>query len=134
MRALADTTTPLGAHGNEKYKPPTVVLSIDQGEELFLAEAQDEAKLFLRLVKTEDEIATVTMRVTVTCHMGEVKATRVLRSWPARAPTIRRGNKEDAGHDTDHHRSTCDSATASLEFRHFDRELTNESRPSDPAR
>ena len=33
----------------KKSKPPTLILSIDQGEELFLAEAQDEAQPFLAL-------------------------------------------------------------------------------------
>ena len=34
-----------------KPKPPALVLSIDQGEELFLAEAQDEAQPFLALLR-----------------------------------------------------------------------------------
>ena len=34
-----------------KPRPPTLILSIDQGEELFLAEAQDEAQPFLALLR-----------------------------------------------------------------------------------
>ena len=32
-------------------RPPTLILSIDQAEELFLAEAQDEAQPFLALLR-----------------------------------------------------------------------------------
>ena len=51
LKALADKATPMAADGDVKSKPPTLVLSIDQGEELFLAEAQDEAKPFLALLR-----------------------------------------------------------------------------------
>ncbi len=51
LQTLADRATPMAADGGEKSKPPTLVLSIDQGEELFLAEAQDEAKPFLALLR-----------------------------------------------------------------------------------
>lgn len=37
--------------GDATAKPPTLVLAIDQGEELFLAEAQGEAQSFLALVR-----------------------------------------------------------------------------------
>jgi hypothetical protein len=51
LQALADKATPPAADGGEKGKPPTLILSIDQGEELFLVEAQDEAKAFLALLR-----------------------------------------------------------------------------------
>lgn len=51
LQALADKATPIAMDGGEKSKPPTLVLLIDQGEELFLAEAQDEAKPFLALLR-----------------------------------------------------------------------------------
>ena len=51
LQALADEATPISVDGGEKSKPPTVVLSIDQSEELFLSEAQDEAKPFLALLR-----------------------------------------------------------------------------------
>jgi hypothetical protein len=37
LQALADNATPIAADGGEKSEPPMVILSIDQGEELFLA-------------------------------------------------------------------------------------------------
>ena len=51
LQTLADKATPIAADGSEKSKPPTLILSIDQGEELFLAEAQEEAKPFLALLR-----------------------------------------------------------------------------------
>ena len=51
LQALADKATPAAADAGVKPKPPTLVLSIDQGEELFLAEAQNEAKPFLSLLR-----------------------------------------------------------------------------------
>ena len=51
LQALADKATPMAADAGIKPKPPTLVVSIDQGEELFLAEAQEEAKPFLALLR-----------------------------------------------------------------------------------
>ncbi|MDI1284603.1 MAG: SUMF1/EgtB/PvdO family nonheme iron enzyme [Reyranella sp.] len=47
LQALVDKSVPGGAEG----RVPMLVLSIDQGEELFLAEAQDEARPFLSLLR-----------------------------------------------------------------------------------
>jgi hypothetical protein len=57
LQSLADKAIPIAADGGEKSKPPTLILSIDQGEELFLAEAQEEVPLFfafLRDLLTDD--------------------------------------------------------------------------------
>jgi formylglycine-generating enzyme required for sulfatase activity len=51
LQALADKAMPIAADGETKPKPPTLIVSIDQGEELFLAEAQDEAQRFLALLR-----------------------------------------------------------------------------------
>jgi formylglycine-generating enzyme required for sulfatase activity/class 3 adenylate cyclase len=51
MQALADKATPTALDTGAKPKAPTLILSIDQGEELFLAEAQDEAQSFLALLR-----------------------------------------------------------------------------------
>jgi formylglycine-generating enzyme required for sulfatase activity/tetratricopeptide (TPR) repeat protein len=51
LQTLAQKAAPIAADGGETSKPPTLILSIDQGEELFLAEAQDEAKPFLALLR-----------------------------------------------------------------------------------
>ena len=51
LQALADKATPAAANTGLKPKPPTLILSIDQAEELFLAEAADEARSFLALLR-----------------------------------------------------------------------------------
>ncbi len=51
LQALADKATPMAVDGGVKPNPPALILSIDQAEELFLAEAQDEAQPFLSLVR-----------------------------------------------------------------------------------
>jgi formylglycine-generating enzyme required for sulfatase activity len=51
LQLLAEKAT-LAAFGQEiGPKPPTLVLPIDQGEELFLAEGQDETRAFLALLR-----------------------------------------------------------------------------------
>src|SRR5262245_54910235 len=42
---------PIALEGEADRKPPIIVIAIDQGEELFLAEVQDEAKPFLALLR-----------------------------------------------------------------------------------
>ena len=51
LQALADKATPTASDTGAKPKAPALILSIDQAEELFLAEAQDEAQPFLALVR-----------------------------------------------------------------------------------
>src|SRR4051812_1421336 len=51
LQTLVDKSTPVAADRRDKPKPPTLVLSIDQGEELFFAEGQDEAKAFLAILR-----------------------------------------------------------------------------------
>ncbi len=51
LQALADKATPMAVADAVESKPATLILSIDQGEELFLAEAQDEARPFLALLR-----------------------------------------------------------------------------------
>jgi formylglycine-generating enzyme required for sulfatase activity len=50
LKALADKATPSALDADAKPTPPTLILSVDQGEELFLAEGQDESKSFLVLL------------------------------------------------------------------------------------
>jgi formylglycine-generating enzyme required for sulfatase activity len=64
LQALVDKTTFKALETNGKAKPPTLILSIDQGEELFLAEAQDEVQPFLVLLRdllTGDAPAVITV-------------------------------------------------------------------------
>jgi formylglycine-generating enzyme required for sulfatase activity/type II secretory pathway predicted ATPase ExeA len=51
LRALVEKATPTAVDAAAKPKPPTLILSIDQVEELFRADAQDPARLFLALVR-----------------------------------------------------------------------------------
>jgi formylglycine-generating enzyme required for sulfatase activity len=57
LRELVEKATPIGTldslaqQGVTRPKAPTLVLSIDQGEELFLSEGQDEGQVFLALLR-----------------------------------------------------------------------------------
>ncbi len=51
LARLQAAAQPPTLDGTATPKPPTLVLAIDQGEELFLAEAQGEAQLFLGLLR-----------------------------------------------------------------------------------
>ncbi|HUE12497.1 MAG TPA: SUMF1/EgtB/PvdO family nonheme iron enzyme [Steroidobacteraceae bacterium] len=51
LQSLADESTPVAPDTGTKLTPPALALSIDQAEELFLAEAQDEAQPFLALLR-----------------------------------------------------------------------------------
>jgi formylglycine-generating enzyme required for sulfatase activity len=51
LQSLADRATPAALDHDIKPNPPTLIISIDQGEELFLAEGQDEGKTFLALLR-----------------------------------------------------------------------------------
>jgi formylglycine-generating enzyme required for sulfatase activity len=50
LQSLADKSTPV-TDSRTKAKPPTLIVSIDQGEELFFAEGQDEAGAFLAILR-----------------------------------------------------------------------------------
>jgi len=50
LQVFADKATPSVLDADSKPTPPTLIISVDQGEELFLAEGQDEAKTFLVLL------------------------------------------------------------------------------------
>jgi formylglycine-generating enzyme required for sulfatase activity len=50
LKALADKATPSALDADAKSTTPTLILSVDQGEELFLAEGQDDARAFLVLL------------------------------------------------------------------------------------
>jgi hypothetical protein len=66
--SLAETARPPSSPDLPAPKPPALILSIDQGEELFLAEGTEEAEKFLALLKdlltaaTPNVIALVTIR------------------------------------------------------------------------
>jgi formylglycine-generating enzyme required for sulfatase activity len=51
LQALADKGTPIAVDTHVEPKPPLLIISIDQAEELFLAEAHDEGQSFLSLLR-----------------------------------------------------------------------------------
>jgi formylglycine-generating enzyme required for sulfatase activity len=51
LKALADKGTPSSLDADTEPKPPTLIISVDQGEELFVAEGRDEAKVFFVLLR-----------------------------------------------------------------------------------
>jgi formylglycine-generating enzyme required for sulfatase activity len=51
LSTLAQKATPVAAGASATPKAPTLVLSIDQGEELFLTEGQQEARPFLSILR-----------------------------------------------------------------------------------
>jgi formylglycine-generating enzyme required for sulfatase activity len=51
LQTLAEKSTATALPGEELPRPPTLVVAIDQGEELFLAEGQDQARAFLELLR-----------------------------------------------------------------------------------
>ncbi|HTV35536.1 MAG TPA: SUMF1/EgtB/PvdO family nonheme iron enzyme [Xanthobacteraceae bacterium] len=63
-QTIIKKVTPTAVDQANPVKPPTIVVAIDQGEELFLAEGQDEARKFLALMRemvAEDEPALIVL-------------------------------------------------------------------------
>jgi formylglycine-generating enzyme required for sulfatase activity len=50
-QSLVEKATPAAINPAQAAKPPTLIVAVDQGEELFLAEGQDEAREFLALMR-----------------------------------------------------------------------------------
>ena len=67
LTLLVGKMTPVYLEGTHSHKPPTVVVSIDQAEELFLSDAQSEAKPLLSLLKslTDDDAPAVIVLFTI---------------------------------------------------------------------
>ena len=90
LQALADKATPSAPDAETKPKPPTLILSIDQGEELFLAEGQDEAqKLFalLRDLLRDDAPALIVVFTIRSDSYGQLQEEKLLDGI-ARFPSI----------------------------------------------
>jgi formylglycine-generating enzyme required for sulfatase activity len=63
-RTIVKKATPAAIDEAKPVPPPTIVVAVDQGEEIFLAEAQDEARKFLALMRdivAEDEPALIVL-------------------------------------------------------------------------
>jgi formylglycine-generating enzyme required for sulfatase activity len=88
LRALADKAMPTPLHDGGESMPPTLILAIDQSEELFLAEAQDEAKLLLTLLRNllcDDALAPIvilTIRSDAYEHLQEARPFEGVRKIP----------------------------------------------------
>ncbi len=78
LQTLADKATPIAADAADKSKPPTLILSIDQAEELFLAETQNEAQPFLALLRDllKDDAPAIVAVFTIRSDNYERPATR----------------------------------------------------------
>jgi formylglycine-generating enzyme required for sulfatase activity/class 3 adenylate cyclase len=98
LQALADKATPTALDTGIKAKSPALILSIDQGEELFLVEAQDEAQPFLALLRdllNEDMpaiIAIFTIRSDNYEHLQLVKELEGVRQELLSLPPLPKGS------------------------------------------
>lgn len=98
MKALADKATPIALDADAEPTTPTLILSVDQGEELFLAEGQDEAQAFLVLLHdlliqdTPAIIAVFTIRSDNYERLQLVKELEGLRQHTFSLPPMPRGS------------------------------------------
>jgi formylglycine-generating enzyme required for sulfatase activity len=98
LKALADKATPSALDADAKPTTPTLILSVDQGEELFLAEGQDEARAFLVLLHDlliQDEpaiIAVFTIRSDNYERLQLVKELEGLRQQTFSLPPMPKGS------------------------------------------
>jgi formylglycine-generating enzyme required for sulfatase activity len=101
LNTLAETAAATAPDGEAGPKPPTIVLSIDQGEELFLTEAQDEAQPFLTLLRdliaadSPAVIALVTIRSDNYERLQEAKALEGIQQSPFNLGPMPRGSYAD---------------------------------------
>ncbi len=88
LQALVDAATPEASDADGPTKPPTVVISIDQGEELFRAEGHDQAQRLLKLLRgllDEDPPAlmvVIAIRSDSYAQLQEAKALEGVRKVP----------------------------------------------------
>ena len=88
LQSLADKPAPAASDQGVKPKPPTLIVSIDQGEELFFAEGQDEAGAFLAILRdllTHDSPAVIvlsTIRSDSYEQLQEAKQLEAIRKVP----------------------------------------------------
>ena len=88
LRAFVEAATPETGDADSPAKPPALVISIDQGEELFRAEGQDEAQRLLTLLRElldEDDpalIVVIAIRSDSYAQLQEAKALEGLRKVP----------------------------------------------------
>jgi WD40 repeat protein len=88
LQHLVDKKTPTSLDNETPTRPPTLVISIDQGEELFHTEGQDEAQALLTLLQellTEDApalIVVIAIRSDSYAQLQEAKPLEGVRKVP----------------------------------------------------
>ena len=88
LTLLVNKMTPAYLENAHGHKPPTVVVAIDQTEELFLADAQSEAKPLLSLLKslTDDDAPAVIVLFTIRSdsyeHLQEASELTGMQKFP----------------------------------------------------
>lgn len=88
LQAIVDAATPEASDADGPAKPPTLVISIDQGEELFRAEGHEEAQRLLTLLRDlldEDQpalLVVIAIRSDSYAQLQEVKALEGVRKVP----------------------------------------------------
>jgi formylglycine-generating enzyme required for sulfatase activity len=88
LQLLADKATLQASDGSGTPASPTLILAIDQGEELFIAEGQDEAQALLALLRdlvvqdTPAVIVVVAIRSDSYAHLQEAKLLEGIRKVP----------------------------------------------------
>jgi WD40 repeat protein len=101
LASLAETARPPSLPDMPKPKPPALILSIDQGEELFLAEGAEEAEKFLSLLKdvataaAPDVIVLITIRSDSYERLQMAKALEGIKQEAMSLPPVPRGSYAD---------------------------------------
>ena len=101
LASLAERARPPSLPDMPAPKPPALVLSIDQGEELFLAEGAEEAEKFLALLKdlstaaAPDVIILVTIRSDSYERLQMAKALEGVKQDAMSLPPLPRGSYAD---------------------------------------
>jgi formylglycine-generating enzyme required for sulfatase activity len=98
LQTLIDKATPRGPDVDAKPTSPTLILSIDQGEELFRAEGLDEAQTLLALLRDlliEDAPAVIVLfaiRSDSYAHLQEAKLLEGIRKIPFDLGSVPKGS------------------------------------------
>ena len=98
LQELAERNRIPDLAGEATARPPSLIVSIDQGEELLLGEGAEEARQFLVLLKdmvlarTPDVIAVVTIRSDAYERLQTAKALEGIRQEPFSLPPMPQGS------------------------------------------
>src|SRR5262249_22835661 len=98
LQSLAEKAATATPDHEMRTRPPTLVISIDQGEELFLSEGQDEARAFLTLLRdllhqdSHSLIALFTVRSDAYDPLQVAKELDGIRQEPFSLPAMPKGS------------------------------------------